>query len=195
MDNFLNLSYIGGFMRALTKKIQSIAGFKEITIAFLFSIVIALFSKVAIYLPFTPVPLLLQNTLCLSLGLFLGKRVGALSVFFFLIEGMLGLPVFAGGGATIAYLLGPTGGYLIGYLVGSYLTGMVYERKKDTMGAFLALGTGSIAVYLFGFARLSLLIGGQKAFLLGVLPFLATDFLKIGIVAKGLEWTKKNHTV
>lgn len=181
-------------MRAITRKMQDVGEIKGIITAFLFSIVIALFSKIAIFLPFTPVPLLLQNTICLSMGILLGKRMGALSVFFFLIEGMLGFPVFAAGGASIAYMFGPTGGYLIGYLVGAYFTGAIYEQKKDKMGAFLALGVGSVVIYLMGFARLSLIIGGQKAFLLGVLPFVLTDFLKIVVIAQALQWVQKKHT-
>lgn len=180
-------------MKTISLKLGQLVSLNEITKALLMSLLISLFANVAIYMPFTPVPITLQNTLCLFMGITLGKRTGALAVLLFLIEGLIGLPVFAGGGSTLTFI-GPTGGYLIGYLVGTYVTGAIYEKKKDTMGAFLALSIGTLMVYAFGFIRLSLLLGMEKAFLLGVLPFLLTGFLKIGLLAKGLEYigTKKS---
>lgn len=166
-------------MKTLAVYVKENLVLKNIIYAFFMSIVIALFSRIVVFLPFTPVPISFQNIICLMMGVFLGKRTGALAVFFFLVQGMCGFPVFSGGGSGILWLFGPTGGYLLGYLLGAYVTGSIYEKKRDLLGLITGLAAGALVVYLLGAARLSLLIGGKQAILLGVIPFLIVDLLKI----------------
>lgn len=180
-------------MSAITIDIkdQSFITIKDLSICFLLSVVISLFAHVVIPLPFTPVPIATQNILCLFMGLVLGKKKGALTVFFFLIQGLVGFPVFSKGGAGIAWLLGPTGGYLVGYLMGAYITGLIVENKKTLLRAFLALGVGSLTIYAFGVLRLSMMIGTYQAIILGMIPFLLGDLIKIGVVLQAYRFFNK----
>jgi biotin transport system substrate-specific component len=154
------------------------------------SILIGLCAPIAIPLPFSPVPIALQPHVCLFLGAFLGSKRGALAVLAFLMQGALGLPVFANGASGILWLFGPTGGYLMGYLVGAFLTGYLIERKKGecTMKrVFLAMAAGNIAIFILGWLQLSRFIGPGTAFTVGVLPFLLGDFLKLSLAGRVLR--------
>jgi len=153
------------------------------------SLIISLFAHVSIPLPFTPVPLALQSSVILFMGAYLGSRRGTLAVLLFIIEGIIGLPVFAGGKAGMMVLFGTTGGYIIGYAVAAFLVGWIMERAKErtVKRSFIAVALGSLAIYLFGWAWLSLLIGAKSAFLLGVCPFVVGDFLKAILAVKGLK--------
>jgi biotin transport system substrate-specific component len=153
------------------------------------SLMIPLFGMLSIPLPFTPIPIATQMNFCLFLGVFLGSRRGGLAVLFFLLEGAMGFPVFSGGMGGLAHLLGPRGGYLFGYLIATCLTGLVMEKAKEKtrLNAFVAMALGNLAVYLFGYAQLSLFLGIKTAFLLGVLPFILGDLFKLLITAKCIE--------
>lgn len=162
------------------------------------SLLIGLFAQIAIPLPFTPVPLSTQGTLILLLSAILGSKRAPAAVALFLTQGALGLPVFAFGGAGIERFLGPRGGYLIGYLVASYVVGKIVEmtKEKTLLNAFTAMAVGNAVLFLFGAAWLSSFVGGLKpAILLGVVPFLLGDLLKLGLGLKLLQWmgwTKRN---
>ncbi len=165
------------------------------------SVIIALFAPLVIRLPFTPVPIGLQVDVVLFLAALMGSRRGALAVLAFLAQGALGLPVFAGGAADgLARFIGPTGGYLIGYVLGAYLTGMLVERMKErkVSSTFFALGVGHLAVFACGLPQLSLFVGSIKAaFLIGVLPFLPGALVKIVLVLRALKSLRffKNATI
>lgn len=156
---------------------------KELTVIALFAGIMAVLAQVAIPLPFSPVPITGQILGLFLTGALLGRRLGTWAVLLYLILGALGLPVFARGGAGIARLLGPTGGYLWGFLVGVYLLGWVVDKgNKLTFlraagGMLLCLG----AVYILGALQLAYLmhLPWQKAFLLGVVPFVPLDILKL----------------
>ena len=152
------------------------------------SVFIALCSPLSIQLPFTPVPLALAPHLCLALGAMLGSRRGALAVLAYLFQGVMGLPVFALGASGLLHLFAPRGGYLLGYVAATYLTGYLIERMQERSAykTFLALAMGNGIIYVLGVAQLSLFIGFKSAVLLGVLPFLLGDALKLLIVCK---WT------
>jgi biotin transport system substrate-specific component len=92
------------------------------------SILIAISAQIAIPLPFTPVPLTLQTLVVLAAGVVLGSSRGALAITLYLLEGCAGLPVFSGAASGITHLLGPTGGYLIGFLPAAWLTGFLAEK-------------------------------------------------------------------
>jgi biotin transport system substrate-specific component len=153
------------------------------------SLLIAIFARISIPLPFSPVPLVLQSHLCLLLGALLGPRLGALAVLAYLIEGALGLPVFSLGRSGMGMILGPTGGYLLGYLAGAWVCGYMIERwpfKK-----FLALALGNLAIFCCGLPQLSLFVGIEKAFLVGMLPFLAGDCVKLILTCRVLKASER----
>ncbi len=141
---------------------------------------ICCFAPLAIRLPFTPVPIATQCHVMLLLGALLGGKRGALAVLAFLFEVAIGLPVLSSGRVGLMAFVGPTGGYLIGSIVGAYLTGTILEKVKERTAAktFGALLAGNLAMYLFGYAHLASFIGASKAFLLGIAPFIAGDLLK-----------------
>jgi len=159
---------------------------KDLTLIFMGSIAISLLGMLSIPLPFTPVPIVLQNTFAISLGIFLGPRRGALSVLLFLAQGAMGLPVFAGGAFGLANLIGPRGGYLLGYAVAAFVVGVLHNRmKSSSLTRDIALFTiGSTIIFLFGMSHLSHFVGFKKAFLLGVAPFIPGALVKISLMVK-----------
>jgi len=151
------------------------------------SLLIAGAAQIAIPLPFSPVPITGQTFAVLLMGATLGSKRGALCLLTYLTEGAAGLPVFTGAGAGIATLAGPTGGYLIGFVVAAYLTGWLAERGWDRrlQTNFLAMLLGNLVIYVFGLAWLGVLVGYDKVLTLGLLPFIPGDLLKLAI-ATGL---------
>jgi biotin transport system substrate-specific component len=145
-----------------------------------FSLVVALSAQVAIPLPFTPVPVTLQTLAVLLAGCLLGSGRGALAILAYIGEGAAGLPVFSGGRAGIVHLLGPTGGYLLGFLAAAYVVGLLAERGalRGWAGTLLALVLGNAILYIPGVAWLGAFTGMDKAIRFGLLPFLAGDVLK-----------------
>ena len=130
--------------------------------------------------PFYPVPMTLQTLVVLAIGAAFGARLAAATVALYLAEGLLGLQVFAGASAGPAYMAGPTGGYLLGFLVAAALVGWLAERGWDrSLGWLLAaVALGDLAILACGFAWLAAMIGPEKAWLGGVLPFLPGDVVK-----------------
>lgn len=132
--------------------------------------------------PFWPVPMTLQTGVALALGAALGWRLAGATVLAYLAQGALGLPVFAGG-AGLAYLAGPTGGYLVGFLVAAVATGWLAERGWDRtlVTSFAAMLLGDVLLFACGLGYLSTLIGVEQAIAAGLLPFLAGEALKIAL--------------
>jgi len=157
------------------------AFFREASLVILSSILIGLFGQIAIPLPFTPVPLATQPQLILLLASFLGPRRSVASVLAFLAQGAMGLPVFAGAVGGVAKLIGPTGGYLLGYIAAAWLTGYLINKVKQrtALKTFLAMAVGNAVIFIVGCSYLSLFVGFQSAVLLGVVPFLLGDLLKL----------------
>lgn len=152
-----------------------------------FSAVVALASQVSIPLPFTPVPLTLQTLAVLLTGMALGSRRGAIAMILYLGEGAAGLPVFAAGKASLAYMMGPTGGYLLGFVVAAFVVGLLAERRWDrwVAGTAAAMVVGNLVIYAFGLGWLSRFVPAERLLAAGMIPFLAGDALKIA-VATGL---------
>lgn len=171
---------------------QESKGLRNLMLILGASIIIGLFAPVSIRLPFSPVPIALQAHVVLFLAALLGSKRGALAVLAFLFQGAVGLPVFSGAKTGLLHLAGPTGGYLVGYVVAAYVTGLILENAKvrTTGRAMLALLAGNCAVYLFGLPWLAGFIGMNKAVLLGLLPFIAGDSLKIVFCLRGLKSLK-----
>lgn len=146
--------------------------------ALLGSLLIALSAQVAIRLPFSPVPFTLQSTMVISLGICLGRRAGFLAVVAYLIEGMMGLPVFACGHGGAHWLLAPDGGYLIGFLPAAYLAGLIARPESGRLNLFLAYLVGSSAIFALGIPHLALYVGWKAVWMVGVLPFIPGDLVK-----------------
>ena len=149
------------------------------------ALIIALGARVALLLPFSPVPVTGQTLAVLLVGALLGSRRGALSVLLYLAEGMAGLPVFAGGAAGPAYALGPTGGYLIGFVAAAWVTGALagrgWDRRIET--TTLAMLAGNAVIYAFGLPWLAAFVGAENVLTLGLFPFLIGDLLKLVLAA------------
>lgn len=150
------------------------------------SLLIALAAQVAIPLPFSPVPLTGQTLAVLLVGALLGSRRGGLAVITYLVKGFVGLPVFAGGVAGLAHLTGPTGGYLIGFVLAAYLVGLLAERGWDRRFSttVAAMILGNLVIYACGAAWLAIQVGGlARALSVGVMPFVPGDILKTLLAA------------
>jgi biotin transport system substrate-specific component len=136
-----------------------------------------------IIIPLPPVPITLQTLFVGLAGALLGARLGALSQVIYLLIGIIGLPVFNGGKAGLGVLLGPTGGYLIGFVAGAWVIGALVNLKKSPGFAWTvaALVAGTLVVYLLGVAQLCVVakLSLNKAIAVGVLPFLIGDLVKI----------------
>lgn len=136
---------------------------------------------IRIPLPFTDVPFTLQVFFVLLAGALLGPTLGALSQVVYILLGLVGLPVFAGGTSGLGVLFGQSGGYLIGFVIGAYLTGLIAERNRDrTPWLVLAMLVGVLFIYLFGALQLSLItrLTVGKVIAVGVLPFIGFDLIK-----------------
>jgi biotin transport system substrate-specific component len=133
--------------------------------------------------PLYPVPITLQNLFTLLAGMTLGSVLGGSSQIIYVLLGIIGLPVFAGFKAGIGVLFGPTGGFLFGFIISSYIIGKIIELKKekDIFYYFLAGGLGIVIIYIIGIGQLSLVtgMGIKQTLMVGVFPFLPGDILKI----------------
>ena len=134
-------------------------------------------------IPLPPVPITLQTLFLYLAAALLGARLGVLSQVVYLLVGVIGLPVFAGGKAGLGVLLGPTGGYLIGFVAGAYIIGKLIETKKEPGPVWIAVAmvAGTAVIYLLGVLQLIIIakLSMDKAVTVGVLPFLIGDALKI----------------
>ena len=135
-----------------------------------------------ISIPIGPVPIVLQNFFVLLAALLLGPRWGVAAVSVYLLAGLCGLPVFAGGTAGIGRLMGPTGGYLLGYLPAVAVTAWISKKGGCRPGTdIVAMICGSLLVYGCGVPWLKMVTGMpfSKALMVGMVPFLIGDALKI----------------
>lgn len=173
-------------MNSKSKAIAVDAGMlKDFLLVIGFSILTAVSAWVEVPLFFTPVPITLQTLMVSLSGALLGARRGALSQAAYLFYGICGLPVFAGGASTIAYLIGPTGGYLLSFPIMAFLTGMLVMKESNLLYNIGAFFLASLPVLLIGTLQLKLYTGQgmATAFSLGFLPFIAGDFIKCTLAA------------
>ena len=156
---------------------------------FTFAIVgsLALTVSAKISIPAVPVPFTLQTLVVLLLGFAYGPALAGATVGLYLLQGALGLPVFQGTpekGIGLAYMMGPTGGYLAGFFVGAVVCGKLAQLGWDRRFSTMALGMilGNAIIYALGLAWLGSLIGWDKPVLqYGMIPFLVGDLIKIAI--------------
>jgi biotin transport system substrate-specific component len=141
---------------------------------------LTLSAKIKLQLPY--VPMTLQTLVVLLIGTAYGWRLGVATLIAYLGEGAAGLPVFAGPVGGLAPLVGPTAGYLFGFVAAAFITGWLSERGWDRSvpWLFVAMGIGHIVILAAGFAWLAfgVRLGIEKAWLVGVLPFLAASVIK-----------------
>ena len=146
-------------------------------------LLIALAAHLQVLLPFSPVPVTGQTFAVLFLGALYGSRRGPATVVAYLMLGAMGLPVFAGGMAGLARFVGPTAGYLLGFVVAAFVVGSLSERGWDrkpwTSAASMIIGNGII--YALGVAWLWRFVGWEAVLNAGVVPFLPGDALKIAL--------------
>ena len=161
-------------------KSQNYRIIKYILVIFLGSILLTISSKIKI--PFYPVPMTMQTFVVLFLGMSFGYKIGLATVSLYLLEGIIGLPVFSNSpekGVGIVYFTGPTMGYLVGFLFATFLAGY-FNYKKNILDIFFKLLISVSTIYILGIFWLGSLIGWDKPiFTLGVTPFLLAELFKI----------------
>jgi biotin transport system substrate-specific component len=137
-----------------------------------------------IHVPIGPVPIVLSTLFVLLSGLLLGSRWGLVSMGLYLLVGAIGIPVFAGGKGGLAHFLGPTGGYLLGYVLSAWVTGFLSDRSRGILiFEIVAVFIGSLAIYSLGIPWLKWVtrMPWHKTFMLGMVPFLIGDAVKASV--------------
>lgn len=167
---------------------------RDAVLVVLGSVLLAISAKVQV--PFWPVPMTMQTCVVLMLGAHAGLRVAAPTVALYLIEGAVGLPVFSTG-AGLAFMAGPTGGYLAGFLLSAFFVSFAFERgfNRTIATTSLIILLGDMVILGFGFAWLSTLIGVEKALAVGVVPFLPAEALKIALTIASVQLLKRRTTI
>ena len=166
----------------LVKKIESANILKKIILVFLGTVLLTISAKIKV--PFYPVPMTMQTFVVVLIGITLGWKLGLTTIFLYLFEGAVGLPVFAGTpekGLGISYMIGPTGGYLVGFVLSVFIAGFV-NLNKNIFVKFLLITLSIFAIYITGVPWLAYLAGWEVASVWGIKNFLLAEFLKISIL-------------
>ena len=176
----------------LVKSFRQSKLLKYVFLALIGSIILAVSSKIKI--PFYPVPMTMQTLIVLVIGIGFGWKLGLATVSLYLLEGIIGLPVFSGTpekGIGLIYFTGPTMGYLIGFLVAVYISGK-FNYDNNFVKNFLKLMLATSFIYILGMSWLGSLIGWDKPiFQLGAQPFLLAELFKILIATLAINQIKK----
>ncbi|MBD1164521.1 biotin transporter BioY [Pelagibacterales bacterium SAG-MED13] len=156
---------------------------KSLIIIFLGSIALIISAKIKI--PFYPVPMTMQTFIVLLLGLSFGYKIGLASICLYLFEGIIGLPVFSNSperGVGLIYFMGPTMGYLIGFLLASFFASKV-KKEDNYFLIFIKLTLSVSIIYFMGVLWLGFILGWDKPlFQLGVEPFLLAELFKLALI-------------
>ncbi|WP_048129889.1 MULTISPECIES: biotin transporter BioY [unclassified Methanosarcina] len=163
---------------------------RKMVFASLFAALTAAGAYIQVPIPFSPVPVTLQVFFVLLAGSMLKSKWGSLSMVVYVLLGVAGLPVFAGGSSGIGVLLGPTGGYIFGFILAAYLIGK-HSEKAESAGKSgfavnaLNMSAGVLVIYALGVSQLTLIaeIGPWTALTLGALPFLPGEVVKTAVAA------------
>lgn len=171
----------------------------RLSLTALFAALTAAGTFISIPLPFTPVPIVLQNMFALLAGLTLGPAAGGAAVGLYLLAGAIGLPVFAGASGGFLHFLGPTGGFLFGYLLSAILAGLIAGApragvKTPMWRLALAAAAGALAVYIPGILQLKAALEASwiEAIAAGFTPFIAGDAVKTVIAALAAQGLRKS---
>lgn len=172
---------------------------RNVILAVTGSIALTISAKISI--PFYPVPMTMQTLVVLLIGMAYGWKLGGATMLLYLTEGALGLPVFSGTpekGIGIAYMMGGTGGYLMGFVIAASIVGYLASLgwDRNPLKTILAMLIGNIVIYMTGLLWLGALFGWDKPILdWGLKPFLYGDLVKIAIAAALLpacwKWVEK----
>lgn len=159
---------------------------RAVLLALVGSAVMTLSARISI--PFYPVPVTMQSLAVLLIGAAFGMRLGAATMVLYLAEGALGLPVFAGTpmhGVGVAYMMGPTGGFLAGFVLAAATVGFFAERgaHRSVPQMLGAMTLGHVVLFATGYAWLAQLMGPQVAFAAGVMPFILGTVVKTLLAA------------
>lgn len=146
------------------------------------SLFIALSAQITI--PLQPIPVTLQSSAVLFIGMIFGPKIGGKIIFVYLLEGLIGLPIFANFLSGPAILMGTSGGYLLGFLPGAILSGYLLQRgwAKYRLTTFFAALIGTITLFTPGYLVLAQFVGYHNAYLFGVKALYATEFCKIMVL-------------
>lgn len=162
-------------------KLRKKLNIRDIIYSALLAAITSVLGYVIIPLPFSPIPITGQSLAVMIAGCVLTPIQAGLSMLIFLFMGCAGLPVFSGGRAGLGIVVGKSGGYLIGYLIGAVIISLLTRKNKSMINMFLScLLGGIVVVHFLGIAWLGFItqIGIKKAFVIGSLPFLPGDLLK-----------------
>ena len=180
-DRLLRVTWIESFILQ-NKNQEKFSFITNVFTVIVCSILLILSAKIKVDL--YPVPMTLQPLAILMIAMLCGRNISVASVTLYLLQGMVGLPVFAYGGG-LPYLLGPTGGFLFGFLVASVVVGELADRgwgKKISHSVF-AMILGMFTIYFFGIFQLSLIKGFDYAIIYGMKPFIIGDLYKLLLAA------------
>ena len=157
---------------------SSITYVKNILLVLLGSLLLAVSSKVQV--PFWPVPMTMQTFAVFLIGMTYGWKLSLFTLLAYIVEGLLGLPVFATG-SGLAYLIGPTAGYIYGMFFAAILIGFLSEKgfSNTYLMSLISLLAGSFIIFFIGVCYLGLIIGYDKAISFGLLPFIPSEIFKI----------------
>jgi len=167
------------------KALESTVNLRANVYCAMFTALIIIGGYISIPIPIGPVPIVLADFFVMLAGLFLGFKYGLISVSLYLALGALGLPVFAGGGAGLPVLIGPTGGFLLGYLFLAASIGLIADMWKSTIITHLiALIIGNVLLYSLGVSWLKFQTGisWSVAIAIGFTPFLIGTVIKVSVV-------------
>ena len=177
------------------KLIQNNKVIKKAIIVFLGTILLTISAKVKI--PFYPVPMTMQTFVVIFLGMCLGYKLGLATVMLYLLEGIVGIPVFSNSpekGVGMIYFTGPTMGYLLGFIIAVYMAGK-FNFNKNYLLNFIKIFFSVLPIYVLGLIWLGILIGWDKPiFDLGAKPFLLAELFKIFllvIISTKVDFFKK----
>ena len=163
-----------------TRPGETVGALRAFVLIALGTALMALSAKVNLPLPY--VPMTLQTLVVLMIGAAYGWRLGSATMIAYLAEGAMGLPVFAGPVGGIAPLVGPTAGYLYGFVAAAFITGWLAERgwDRNVVLLFAAMAVGHVVIFVGGFTWLAygIGLGGHKAWMVGVAPFIAASVIK-----------------
>ncbi len=179
----------------------------KILLSFVLMLLMAVSANIFIYLPFTPVPVTIQTLTVFFSAIILGSNYVLLTMSTYILTGLIGFPVFAGFKSGTAALTGPTGGFIIGFLVSSFVTALVFEKlakikRFSSFSVFIACFMGITVIYIFGYSHMLLFFSktyilpdGKNIFInifnLAIKPFLIADLIKIAILTSAGTVIKK----
>ena len=155
--------------------------FHQVALVLLGTVLLAISAQIQV--PFWPVPMTMQTFVVLMIGATYGWRLGGATMIAYIAEGVIGLPVFAQFSAGAQVLVGPTAGYLMGFVVAALVTGYLAERGygRNLATAALSFAAGTIIIFACGLAYLSSLIGVEGAITHGLMPFIVSEPTKVAL--------------